>query len=90
MHAQKSLQTVPSEAGPILLYVCKALGTFVALAQRAGNYRMKAGFMPWHSLSLGTAYPALPAHTEATLLALSPRGVMLCTGWKLPAGQFFL
>lgn len=70
MHAQKRLQIVHSGAGPTLLYVCRALCAFAVLAQRAGKYRMKEGFMPWHSLSVSCS---ACTHTEATPLALSPR-----------------
>lgn len=51
VHAQQSLQIAHSEAGPTLLRVCQALCAFAVLAQRVGNYRVKEGFMPWHSLS---------------------------------------
>lgn len=67
LHAQKSLQIVPSEAGPTFLYVCKALSALAVLARRAGNYRMKEGFMPWHSLSLSCSACTHRGHSSGSV-----------------------
>lgn len=88
VHAQKSLQVVSCLGqGPTLLLPCKALSTYDTLTQKADNYSMKEGFMPWQSLSLSCSACTYRSWSSGFR---SPRSALLSIGWELQAAQLFL